>query len=57
MLGRVESLKDATLSIASAKVQWGDFVAVTVDFLVIALVVYAGFKVLKLDKLQKEKKD
>lgn len=57
LLGKVESLKDATLTISSAKFKWGDFVAVSVDFMMIALVVYLGFKLLKLDRLQKEKKD
>ncbi len=54
-LGKVESLKDATLTISSAKIRWGDFVAVAVDFIVIAVVVYFGVKLLRLDKLQKQK--
>jgi len=42
------------LEIGPVKILWGDFVSALVDFIIIALVVYLGFKVLKLDKLDKK---
>lgn len=49
------SIQDAYLKVGSAKILWGDFVSVTIDFMVVALVVYFGVKWLKLDKLDKKK--
>lgn len=54
-LNNLESLKDAYLQLGSAKIMWGDFINVFIDFAVIALVVYYGVKLLKLDKLDKKK--
>jgi large conductance mechanosensitive channel len=54
-LNNLKSLKDATLQIGAAKIMWGDFVNVAIDFAVIALVVYFGVKLLKLDNLDKKK--
>lgn len=54
-LGSVENLSDAYLQIGSAKLLWGDFLNVFIDFVVIALVVYFGVRLLKLDKLDKKK--
>lgn len=54
-LSNVESLKDAYVSIGAAKIMYGDFINVLLDFLIIALVVYFGVKLLKLDKLDKKK--
>ena len=54
-LGKVEGLENASFSIGLAKILWGDFVSVLVDFIVIAFVVYFGIKLLKLDKLDKKK--
>ncbi len=54
-LGNVRELKDAAWTVGSVKVLWGDFVSVAVDFIVIALVVYLGVKVLKLDRIDKKK--
>lgn len=53
-LGKIGSLSEASFNIGSAKVLWGSFVGNLIDFLVIALVVYYGFKALKLDKLDKK---
>lgn len=47
------NLKNAYFSIGEAKVMWGDFTSTTVDFLIIAFVVYFGVKWLKLDKVDK----
>ncbi len=53
-LGKVGNLKDASLVVGQIKILWGDFIAVFIDFIVIALVVYFGVKWLKLDKLDKK---
>lgn len=57
VLGKAGELKTASIAIGSAKILWGDFVATLIDFLVIALVVYYGVKVLGLDKLDKPKEE
>ena len=54
-LGAVGGLKGASLAIGSVTILYGDFLSVLVDFLVIALVVYFGVKLLRLDKLDKKK--
>ncbi|OGC68791.1 hypothetical protein A2415_05460 [candidate division WWE3 bacterium RIFOXYC1_FULL_39_7] len=54
-LGAVGNLKEAHWAVGSAKILWGDFVSVTVDFIIIAAVVYFGVKGLGLDKLDKKK--
>jgi large conductance mechanosensitive channel len=54
-LSNLKNLKDAYLQIGAARVMWGDFVNVFIDFIVVALVVYFGVKSLKLDKLDKKK--
>ena len=54
-LGKVGRLENASLNIGSARILWGDFVSVFVDFFAIALVIYFGVKLLKLDKLDKKK--
>lgn len=55
-LNNLENIKDASIQIGAAKIMWGNFVSVAIDFAVIALVVYFGVKFLKLDKLDKKKK-
>jgi large conductance mechanosensitive channel len=55
-LSNVENLQQAYLQVGAAKIMWGEFLNVLIDFLVIALVVYFGVKVLKLDNLDKKKK-
>lgn len=54
ILGAAGGLKEASFSVGSVTILWGDFVSVIVDFLVIALVVYYGVKGLKLDQLDKK---
>ncbi len=54
-LSNVENLNEAYLQIGAAKVMWGSFLNVLIDFTVIALVVYFGVKLLKLDKVDKKK--
>jgi large-conductance mechanosensitive channel len=48
-------LESASFKIVSATITWGHFASVLINFLVIALVVYFGVKVLGLDKLDKKK--
>jgi len=55
MLGSTEGLKEAYFALGSAKIMYGDLLSTAIDFLVIALVVYYGVKLLKLDKLDKAK--
>ena len=54
-LGSVEGLKESYFGIGSAKIMYGDFISVFIDFIIISLVVYCGVKLLKLDKLDKKK--
>jgi large conductance mechanosensitive channel len=55
ILGAAGNLKGAFVKIGPAKFLWGDFISNVIDFTVIALVVYFGVKILKLDKLDKKK--
>jgi large conductance mechanosensitive channel len=54
-LGAAEGLKTASFKIGTAEIMYGDLVSVIIDFAVIALVVYFGVKLMKLDKLDKKK--
>ena len=54
-LGSAEGLKEASVQVGSAKVLYGALAITTIDFIIIALVVYFGVKLLKLDKLDKKK--
>lgn len=54
MLGRAGTLATAALTLGPVEILWGHFVTVLIDFLVIALVVFYGVKVLHLDKLDKK---
>ncbi|MBU1033644.1 MscL family protein [Patescibacteria group bacterium] len=56
LLGSTGALANSYFEIASVKIMWGSFLGSFIDFLVIAMVVYFGFKGLKLDKLDKKKK-
>lgn len=55
VLGATEGLKTAAIGIGSVKILYGDLISVFIDFLVVALVVYYGVKLLRLDKLDKKK--
>ena len=54
-LGLTANLKDAFLKVGPIKILWGDFVSTTIDFIVVASVVYLLEKILKLDQLDKKK--
>jgi large conductance mechanosensitive channel len=53
--GVVDGLKEASLQIGSATILYGDLISTLIDFVVIALVVYVGVKVLGVSKLDKKK--
>lgn len=55
LLGLAGDLKSAYFEIGSAKILYGDMISVLVDFIIIALIVYFGFKFLRLEKLDKKK--
>ncbi len=55
LLGKAEGLTALSLKVGDSELLLGHLLAVFIDFVVIALVVYLGFKLLKLDKLDKEK--
>jgi large conductance mechanosensitive channel len=56
ILGAAGDLNSLSVTIAGATILYGNFLMAIIDFTVIALVVYFGFKGLKLDKLDKKKK-
>lgn len=49
LIGKTEGLKEAKLAIAGVDILWGDFLSTTIDFLVIALVVYYAVKLLGIE--------
>jgi large conductance mechanosensitive channel len=55
VLGAAGGLEAASFKLLGAEIMYGKFVGVIIDFIVIALVVYFGVKLLKLDKLDKKK--
>jgi len=55
VLGSTKGLETAVLTIGSTTVKWGSFVSALIDFVIIALVVYYGFKKLGLEKLDRKK--
>lgn len=56
VLGSTKGLETAVLTVGSAQIKWGSFVSALIDFIIIALVVYYGFKKLGLEKLDKGEK-
>jgi large-conductance mechanosensitive channel len=55
ILGSTAGLKTASLKIGQTEILYGDFLAVTIDFIVIALVVYYGVKIIGVGRLDKKK--
>jgi large conductance mechanosensitive channel len=53
-MGRAGNLANVAINVGYARIMLGAFISVLIDFFVVALVVYCGFKVLKLDKLDKK---
>ena len=54
-LGAAKGFGAASITLGSAKILYGDLISVLIDFIVIALVVYFGVKLIGLDKLDKKK--
>lgn len=54
MLGKAGNLQTAFISVGSAKLMIGNFIATLIDFIVIALVVYFGVKYLGLEKIDRK---
>lgn len=48
-------IEAAYIPIGNAKIMYGSLISVIIDFLIIAMVVYFGVKILGLDKLDKKK--
>lgn len=55
VLGFADNLSSQYIQIGKAKILYGSFINSTIDFIVIALIVYFGVKALKLDKLDRKK--
>lgn len=53
-LGAVGGLATASVTIGSATLLYGDVISVLIDFIVIALVVYFGVKLLRIEHLTKK---
>lgn len=55
VLGAAKGYETAVFHIGSAQISWGHFVNIVIQFIVIALVVYFGVRILKLDRIDKKK--
>jgi len=55
LMGRLGNLKAGIWHIGHTSIMWGDFVSAFIDFAIIAAVVYFGFRLLRLDQLDKKK--
>jgi L-threonylcarbamoyladenylate synthase len=55
LLVDAETLSTATFSVRGAVIGWGAFLNALINFVIVAAVVYFGFKLLRLDKLDKKK--
>jgi len=55
LLGSARGISGATLTIGSVHILYGSFISALIDFVIVALVVYVFYKVLKLEKLDKKK--
>lgn len=56
-LGATKGIANASARIGSTQILYGDFINVLIDFLIVALVVYFGVTILKLDKIDKKKEE
>lgn len=55
ILGQASSLQNLGFDVWTAHIALGNFISVLINFVIVALVVYYGFKGLGLDKLDKPK--
>lgn len=54
-LGQVHGLKESSVSFFGAEIMWGNFLITLINFFIMTAVVYFGFKILGLEKLDKPK--
>ena len=55
VLGATDNLKALKFTVGPVEILWGDFVSVTIDFLIIALVVYFAVELLGIEDEKKKK--
>lgn len=55
ILGSTKGLEKVYFSIAGAKIMYGDFLSVLINFIVVAAVVYISVKILRLEKIDRKK--
>lgn len=55
ILSRTKSLESMYFKIARAKIMWGHFLSVAIDFFILSMVVYSIVKGLKLERIDKKK--
>lgn len=54
-LGRFGDLSNVYVSVLSANISYGKFLSILINFVIVAAVVYFGFKMLKLEKFDQPK--
>lgn len=54
IFGAAGNLNAATFTLGGATIAWGNFVSTIIDFLIIALVVYVGVRVLGIGRADKK---
>ncbi|MDO8507260.1 MAG: large conductance mechanosensitive channel protein MscL [bacterium] len=54
ILGQTKGIEKLTFHVGSATILLGSFISAIIDFTIVALVVYFGYKWLKLEKLKKQ---
>ena len=54
LLEKSENLKTVKLAVGDVEILWGDFLSTTVDFLIIALIVYYAVKLLGINQSEKK---
>ncbi len=54
LLGKAGDLAEMSVTIGTATVKWGAFVAAFIDFIIICAVIYIAVRVLRLDRLDKK---
>jgi large conductance mechanosensitive channel len=53
LIGTFGNLSDLSINIFSASIRYGKFLNLVLNFIIIALVVYLGIKIFRLEKLDK----
>jgi len=55
ILSKTKTLESMYVKLGDSKILWGHFVSVSINFIIIALVVYLIFRVFGLEKIDKKK--